>query len=195
MSVTPRRRLTPEQRRAELLASAEQMVDEEGPDSLSLDLVAERSGCSRNLAYTYFPNRDALVTELQGRMRSRLGDRLRSELPRGAGPAAWIRSWGEVVFDEAEVHGGMLLLLFARDRLNPDDETRGMNLAVIALVADRLATEPAIGPDRARVLARLLLGMVISGVLAIAVDREPRARVAAEFGGVVDRLLATSAPH
>jgi AcrR family transcriptional regulator len=193
--MTPRRRLTPEQRRAELLECAHAVVNEHGPSGLSLELVAERAGCSRNTAYTYFPNREALVGELQDRMRTRLGERVRAELSSGMDAPSWARAWSSVVFAEAEANGGMLLLLFGPDRLDPEGTAHQRNLAIVRMVRDRLAADPTIGAERARVLARLLLGLVVAGVLAIAVDGEPRARVEAEVADVVVRLLGESAPH
>ena len=49
------RRMSPDQRRAQLERVALEVVAERGPSELSLDEVAERAGVTRNLLYHYFP--------------------------------------------------------------------------------------------------------------------------------------------
>jgi AcrR family transcriptional regulator len=51
----PRRRLSPKARRQQLTDTALAVIAERGPLDLDLDLVAERSGVTRNLIYHYFP--------------------------------------------------------------------------------------------------------------------------------------------
>jgi AcrR family transcriptional regulator len=55
--VTPRTRLTPEQRRSQLLDLGVRLLATRSLDELSIDLLAEEAGISRGLLYHYFGNK------------------------------------------------------------------------------------------------------------------------------------------
>jgi AcrR family transcriptional regulator len=55
--VTTRTRLTPQQRRAQLLDLGVRMLSEAGTEELSIDTLAEQAGISRGLLYHYFSNK------------------------------------------------------------------------------------------------------------------------------------------
>lgn len=59
MTATTRTRLTPEQRRAQLLDLGVQLLATRSLDELSIDLLAEEAGISRGLLYHYFGNKHA----------------------------------------------------------------------------------------------------------------------------------------
>ena len=59
MTSTTRTRLTPEQRRAQLLDLGVQLLATRSLDELSIDLLAEEAGISRGLLYHYFGNKHA----------------------------------------------------------------------------------------------------------------------------------------
>ena len=88
-----RRRLSPEQRKEELLDAASALALESGVDGLGLEQVAERAGCSRNLAYTYFPNRAELVDVLAERERRRFVELMLVRIPRPATFDEWMHAW------------------------------------------------------------------------------------------------------
>src|SRR5271163_4438267 len=56
---TPRRRLSPEDRRAELLALGAEVFGQRPYDDVRIDEIAERAGVSRALMYHYFPDKRA----------------------------------------------------------------------------------------------------------------------------------------
>jgi AcrR family transcriptional regulator len=56
---TPRRRLSPEDRRAELLALGAEVFGRRPYDEVRIDEIAERAGVSRALMYHYFPDKRA----------------------------------------------------------------------------------------------------------------------------------------
>jgi AcrR family transcriptional regulator len=56
---TARRRLTPEDRRAELLALGAEVFGKRPYDEVRIDEIAERAGVSRALMYHYFPDKRA----------------------------------------------------------------------------------------------------------------------------------------
>src|ERR1700742_4684446 len=55
----PRRRLSPDDRRSELLALGAQVFGERPYDEVRIDEIAERAGVSRALMYHYFPDKRA----------------------------------------------------------------------------------------------------------------------------------------
>src|SRR5947209_20564278 len=55
----PRRRLSPEDRRAELLALGAEVFGKRPYDDVRIDEIAERAGVSRALMYHYFPDKRA----------------------------------------------------------------------------------------------------------------------------------------
>jgi AcrR family transcriptional regulator len=57
--VTARRRLSPEDRRAELLALGAEVFGKRRYDDVRIDEIAERAGVSRALMYHYFPDKRA----------------------------------------------------------------------------------------------------------------------------------------
>ncbi len=59
MAAEPRRRLSPEDRRVELLALGAQVFGERPYDEVRIDEIAERAGVSRALMYHYFPDKRA----------------------------------------------------------------------------------------------------------------------------------------
>ena len=58
-SGTPRTRLTPEQRRSQLLDLGVRLLATRSLEELSIDLLAEEAGISRGLLYHYFGNKHA----------------------------------------------------------------------------------------------------------------------------------------
>lgn len=63
----PRQKLTEEQKEAmrrRILAAAEELLLEEGPDSLSIRAIADRVGVSHMVLYTYFKNRADIMSSL-----------------------------------------------------------------------------------------------------------------------------------
>src|SRR6476660_10283819 len=56
---SPRIRLTPDERRAQLLDLGVRLLADRSLDELSIDLLAEEAGISRGLLYHYFGNKVA----------------------------------------------------------------------------------------------------------------------------------------
>src|ERR1700739_4321668 len=59
--VTARRRLSPEDRRAELLALGAEVFGKRPYDEVRIDEIAERAGAARALVYHYFPDQRAIL--------------------------------------------------------------------------------------------------------------------------------------
>jgi AcrR family transcriptional regulator len=83
----PRRaRLDPKTRRAQLVDTARQLLEQRGVGTMSIEDVADAAGVSRSLVYAYFGDRDGLVAEVYLRVLDQLEERLRpygvADLPR-----------------------------------------------------------------------------------------------------------------
>lgn len=72
--MTPRRRLTPQARRAELVDIAAQRFADLPYDAVGMDDIAERAGVSRALLYRYFPTKAALFAAVYRTAADRLLD-------------------------------------------------------------------------------------------------------------------------
>ena len=59
-----RRRLTPDERVAELLDAAAELVVEEGIADITMEKIASRAKVSKGLVYAYFPNVKALLRQV-----------------------------------------------------------------------------------------------------------------------------------
>lgn len=79
----PRRRLTPDQRRAELLDIGAEAFAELPYEQVQMEHIAERAGISRALLYRHFPKKSALFAAIYQRAAETLQDQvhLDPELP------------------------------------------------------------------------------------------------------------------
>ncbi|WP_371782514.1 TetR/AcrR family transcriptional regulator [Streptosporangium subroseum] len=79
--MTPRRRRrSPEESRAELLAAAAQLIRERGPDNVSLRQIAEAAGVAHGLVTHYFGTYAALVREVLRAENDRIEGRVREQI-------------------------------------------------------------------------------------------------------------------
>lgn len=83
--------------RAAVLAAAEAIVTEGGPDALTIAAVAARTGLARPSVYAYFPSVDALLAALVEAAFERWHHALEAAAPDEADPVAAIRTWFEAV--------------------------------------------------------------------------------------------------
>jgi AcrR family transcriptional regulator len=183
--MTARRRLSPDARREELLEAAARLATEAGDVSAAaLDRVAEAAGCSRNLAYRYFPNHDALVEALADRERAAVAARL-LQVPSRAPFDEWFQQVTEAVFDLAEERGRLLLMLFDRSAF-PKARSRRGELGQV--IVGKL-THAGVPAERARVVGPIL-GSALMGAAGVLVNgRGARDDVATELAKVADSLV------
>ena len=185
-----RRRLSPAERTAELIDAAERLVLDDGPAALSLERVAEDAGCSRNLAYTYFPNQAALLEAMRARQRDRLATAVLERIPRPSDLDPWITAWVDLVLDEAEERGPLLLLLFEG---GGTERRRAMSRGTVAGMEAKL-TGLGLPRARARVVARLISGAILAAAVAVVVDGCPRRQVQDELMAMILPLPRPSRP-
>jgi AcrR family transcriptional regulator len=79
--VTARRRLSPEDRRAELLALGAEVFGKRPYDEVRIDEIAARAGVSRALMYHYFPDKRAFFAAVVRDEADRLYEATREEPP------------------------------------------------------------------------------------------------------------------
>src|SRR4051794_20585693 len=84
-SVPPRRRLSKEARRAQLVAAAEAVFSEVGYSGATMELVAAYDGVTRSLLYEHFASIDALYLECHRVAREEMQQELLTAAT-GAGP-------------------------------------------------------------------------------------------------------------
>jgi AcrR family transcriptional regulator len=73
-------KLSREQRRLQLLATAEEIIRDEGTNALSLARLAERADVSRPIAYDHFKTREGLLVALYRQYDERIGQNIRDAL-------------------------------------------------------------------------------------------------------------------
>ena len=100
--------------REAVLAAAAEIVREEGPGALTLDLAAQRAGLSKGGLLYHFPNKDALIeamiTSSLDRFEQDVNELAEGEPP---GPGRWLRAFVKVTFAADPAHIPAVSLLAA----------------------------------------------------------------------------------
>jgi AcrR family transcriptional regulator len=100
--VTPRTRLTPEQRREQILAAAERLAAGTDLERVPTAAVAAEAGVSEGLLFHYFPTRRALQLAVVERAADQLIEAVRG-VPAGESPERLLAALGTYV-DHVEAH-------------------------------------------------------------------------------------------
>lgn len=187
--MTARRRLSPEQRRDELLDAAATLLRSSRPEQLSLEQVAESAGCSRNLAYNYFPNREALVDALRQREQATVAAEL-AAIPHDASFDDWIVAVADTILRIAASRGQLLVLLFEPERVMARTRRR---MFLLDVVGSKLEAA-GVAPERCLVVSNLLGGALMAGAGAVVNRGASPADVAAEFVAIARQVVAAGPP-
>lgn len=148
--------------RATCIQAGIRLVEEGGPDAVTIRGVARLAGVSHQAPLHHFRDRDALVHEIAERGFEMLTDRLDREMPAGAGPTAGLRAYGLIYVLHAVEHPGLFQLMFA-----PCDEPAGEAAyrRLIDLCAAAQASDELEGDDPLRLA--MLLWSVVHGLAAL----------------------------
>ncbi|WP_148615569.1 TetR/AcrR family transcriptional regulator [Nocardioides rubriscoriae] len=137
---SPRIRLTPDERRAQLLDLGVRLLADRSLDELSIDLLAEEAGISRGLLYHYFGNKHAFHEAV---VRRAVDDLIAQTAPPGTGGALEQLAASMTAYVDYVVtnHAGYLSLVKGAQGGNETlraiyDEARGV-------LTDRIFTEDA----------------------------------------------------
>jgi AcrR family transcriptional regulator len=123
MPTAERRRMSTEQRRAQLLARGSELLAQRPYDEVSIDEIATAAGVSKGLLYHYFPSkRDFVVAALREHVER--VTRLTAPDP-GLGPVEQIEAGLDAFLDYVEAHAGGYATLF-RTRGGGDERIRAV---------------------------------------------------------------------
>ena len=110
MAVTKRTRLSPHDRRMQLLDSAQHLIQTQGLSSFTMEALAKQAGVSNPLIYKYFDTRLALLQELLQRELLRFYANIKQRLEQANDYPEVVRIVVAVNFDEA-AKGNVLTML------------------------------------------------------------------------------------
>jgi AcrR family transcriptional regulator len=169
MSVTPRRRLTGEERRAAILDSALAVFGERGYHASSIDDIARAGGTSKALIYEHFDSKQELYAELLDRHAGELFKRLAAAVEEaGTAGSARLAAGLDAFYGFVEEHRVAWRMLF-REANDPEMVTvlerivEEVTRVVAALIAEDPGSRSAYphGPARQEgieMLAQMLVG-------------------------------------
>jgi AcrR family transcriptional regulator len=148
--------------RAACIDAGIRLVEEGGPDAVTIRGVARLAGVSHQAPLHHFRDRDALIHEIAERGFEMLTARLDREVPADTSPTIALRGYGLVYVLQAVEHPGLFQLMFA-----PCDEPTGEAAyrRLVELCGAAQAARELRGDDPLR-LAMLLWGLV-HGVAAL----------------------------
>lgn len=140
--------------RRALLDAASDLLDEGGPEAVTLRAVGARAGVSRGAPYGHFADKEDLLTELAAERWRDLTVVLAGLQESGATPVDRLRGALRAMLDLARRRPHMHALMFtipARDPRRLAEAATGSQDVFLAIVAD------VVGPDEARATGALLL--------------------------------------
>lgn len=112
MATRPRaRRMSPKQRREQILDSAVDLIIHRGPSHCSLENVAEHAGISKPLIYKYFTKREELLKAILEREYEYLGARGLAQVPADTPPERLVRAANERALTYLYERGPILRIL------------------------------------------------------------------------------------
>lgn len=177
-------RLPADQRRQALLDVAKDLVNESGPDAVTMGAVAERAEVTRALVYKHFDNKDTLLLELYRREASALDRGIRRQVEAADdGFEPKLRAFVRGCLDAAGEHGPFFAPL--RSARTSDDarrQQRRWDRRTSGYFADLAAAEFGIEPAT----AATAIGVLFSGIqtLLSQLRRSPSAERRGELEAV-----------
>lgn len=155
-------RLSADERRQALLDVTKALVNESGPDAVTMGTVAERGEVTRALVYKHFENKDALLLELYRREASALDRSIRHRVEAAdEGFEAKLRAFVRSCLDAAGEHGQFFAPL--RSARTSDDarrQQRRWDRRTSGYFAELAADEFDIDPST----AATAIGVLFSGI-------------------------------
>lgn len=179
-----------------LLAAAADLLEERGPEGLSLREVARRCGVSQTAPYRHFATREALLVALAADAFRAFASRLSQEAAGAAGPAARLCALGRGYVAFALENPEKLRLMFGplSSQKDASEDLAEAARAAFALVEDATAAclaEPGSRRDIDLAAATLGAWAVVHGLAHLAIDMPlPEDLVdVARRNDLVDRLM------
>jgi len=154
------------ERRAQLLAVAQEVFQAEGYHAASMDAIAERAGVTKPVLYQHFPSKLelylALLDDGIARLLAATGAAIASTNDNGQR----VRATVEAFLTFVEEHAGPFRLVFSSDLMNEvvvRERVEAAELAIATDIARVIAADAGLSPDRA-----LFLGSGLQGMLEVA---------------------------
>lgn len=155
-------RLPKTERRAQLLAAAQQVFAANGYHAAAMDEIADRAGVSKPVLYQHFPGKldlyiallESHVDELVGRVRGALGSTTDNKLRVQAAVGAF--------FDFVNGDAGAFRMVFESDlRGEPavQDAVDRATTSCVDAITDTITSDAGLDEDKARLLAVGLVGL------------------------------------
>ena len=169
----PGKRMEGAARRAQLLATAREIVQHCGVAALTLANLATACGVSKPIAYNHFGTRERLLAELYQELGAEHDASARAALARlqadGGTRSAAARTISAALIDCLVQNGPLYDAIMAALLASPDGARLADELteAIVAAYAATLA-ELGEGPERARALVRAMIGASEGLVAALA---------------------------
>ena len=107
--------------REDLLRISRELLDEGGPDALSMREVARRAGCTHQAPYHYFANREAILAALVEAGFDELANRLREahDLVESEDIGTVAEASGNAYVEFALINPGVFRIMFRRGMCDP----------------------------------------------------------------------------
>lgn len=123
-----RRRLTPEQRRAEIVHTAAQLFDVAGYGSTTMEDIARTVGVAKPTLYHYFPSKDEILFEIHEEFIDLLIERQRGRESAGLGPEQMLLEVMADILELMETHRGHVRVFFEHYRELPKSQQESLRV-------------------------------------------------------------------
>ena len=189
-------RLPLDDRRAQLLDAAAQVIVSEGLHAVSIKRVAREVGLTAPRAYHFFPSVDELLVELTRRELQSVRAAQRQRVDTATRPAERLRLSTVTYLREVAQRGGLLQVLQAAPAVRKGlrREQRALRATNTEVVADRFSQSHSVPPDVSRAATTALTSSVLRTGRILArgrLDLDLAEELAAEIVEAANRRLAT----
>ncbi|HXK21998.1 MAG TPA: TetR/AcrR family transcriptional regulator [Myxococcota bacterium] len=180
-----------------LVDIAEELLDRDGLEALSLRRIARRAGVSHGAPLRHYPSLAALLSQVAARgfrLLSETIDKSAAQLPSGAGPWARLSAAGRGYVELAVARPGLFALMFRPEALDPQNAELARASADAFEQLVRLVRAAQDAGWRAEHDTRLLAGCVWAAVhgLALLWAQGAFSVAAAASGATLDDALRTT---
>ncbi len=159
-------RLPRSERRAQLLAAAQEVFVAQGYHAAAMDEIADRAGVSKPVLYQHFPSKLELYLALLEQQAAELVTRVQDAIARTHDNKARVHNAMVAYFDFVTADGEAFRLIFESDLRNEPavrDRVDGAYRTCMGAIADIISTDTGVPRERAELLAVGLAGAAEHG--------------------------------
>jgi len=171
----PRRRLSRDARREQLLDAASELIVDQGVQALTMERLAERAGVSKALPYSHFDNAEAVLADIYLNETRGLAARVATALEE-RGSADPVEVTVRTYFKAIEERGAILAIVAMpgstiAQMAEPDGR------AGPEFVAELLVAHFGVSTERAKLIGAIVLSTLIGSIQAWTSSLDTRAAV------------------